>query len=352
MDGGTTMRAAVLQRGGAISVEARPVPELGEGDVLIEVSHCGVCGTDLHEVLDGWGKPGTIGGHEYSGRIAAVGSGVTGWEVGDAVVGGAAPACGTCGPCRSGRPSVCDDRSFAPGITAYQGAFAELVRVQADRLVAVPDGLPLRVAALAEPLAVAMHAITVSGIAPGQSAMVFGAGPIGALIAAVLGARGDHDLTVVEPSPLRQDLARRLGATRLVHPDDLVVPSIAEPMEIVDGAVHVVYECSGHRGAMEAGLAQLRRTGTLVFVGSGMDPPHIDANRVLLNELVITGAFTYDPDGFAAALALLASGALPVDELIHPVDVGLDGLRDAIGSLRAGEIGGKVMIVPTEESNR
>ncbi len=344
------MPAAVLQRGGVLAVEEIPIPDARPGHVVVEVARCGVCGTDLHQVLDGWGRPGSIGGHEFSGRIVAVGDGVEGWAVGQAVVSGADRGCGTCGPCQAGRPSVCERRGFEPGITEFQGGFAPFAPVSADRLEPVPDGLDLRTAALAEPLAVALHAITVSGIGRGATALVFGAGPIGALIAAVLLARG-HDVAVVEPAPTRQALARRLGAHRVVAPDDLEVPSIAEPMRIVDGAVDVVFECSGHRAAMEAGLAQLRRTGTLVLVGSGMEPPSFDPNRIVLNEVTITGAFTYDLGGFADALALLASGALPVDVLVHPHDVGLDDLQAAMVDLRRGAIAGKVLVDPSEPAS-
>jgi threonine dehydrogenase-like Zn-dependent dehydrogenase len=243
-------------------------------------------------------------------------------------------------------------RRHQPGHGEFQGAFAEFVRVQQDQVVAVPVGLDPRAAALAEPLAVALHAITLARLDAGADVMVSGAGPIGALIMAALVARGSHQVTAVEPAGPRQDLARALGAARVVHPDDLDVPSIAEPMRLVDGAVDAVFECSGRRSAMEAGLAQLRPTGTLVIVGSGMDPPHFDSNRILLNELVVTGAYTYDADGTADALALLASGALPTDVLIDPLDVPLDGLREAIGRLAAGAIPGKVMISPGSGGRR
>ena len=132
----------------------------------------------------------------------------------------------------------------------------------------------------------------------------------------------------------------------MIHPDELVVPSIAEPGLVVDGAVDLVLECSGHRKAMEAGLAQLVRGGTLVLVGAGIDPPRFDPNRILLNELVITGAFTYDGGGFEEALALLASGALPTDALLEPGDVPLDGLLDAMKALAEGRLAGKVLVRP------
>ena len=210
----------------------------------------------------------------------------------------------------------------------------------------MPAGLGPRAAALAEPLAVALHGIHQGGAQPGQRVLVLGAGPIGALSIAALRALGVDDVTCAEPSEGRQALAVAVGATRVLHPDDLVVPSIAEPGLVVDGAVDVVLECSGKARAMEAGLAQLVRGGTLVLVGAGIEPPRFDPNRILLNELVITGAYTYDHDGFERALDLLASGALPVDALLEPDDVPLAGVLDAMRDLADGRLAGKVLVKP------
>jgi threonine dehydrogenase-like Zn-dependent dehydrogenase len=341
------MPAAVYQGPGRLEVVEQPVPEPGPGEVLLEVSHCGVCGSDLHFVIEGWGRPGSVGGHEYSGRVAALGPGVAGWEVGEPAVGGPAPTCGACAPCRAGRPSLCLAGDTPGKDAAPSGAFAGYTVVDHRQLVRPPAELDLRVAALAEPLAVALHAITRSGIGPGQRALVLGAGPIGALVIAGLVARGVDDLVVSEPSPLRRDVARRLGAATAVVPDELDVPSRGEPMRVVADAVDVAFECSGKAVAMEAALAQLRRTGTLVLVGAGIDAPRFDPNRILLNELVVTGAYCYDADGFPTALALLASGRLPLDVLVEPDDVPLRGLLAAMEDLAAGRIAGKVLVVPT-----
>ncbi|HYZ98570.1 MAG TPA: zinc-binding dehydrogenase, partial [Acidimicrobiales bacterium] len=184
-----------------------------------------------------------------------------------------------------------------------------------------------------------------SQIGPGDSAMVLGAGPIGALTVVALAARGLGTVTVVEPAGSRQALARALGA-EVVHPDDLPTFPLWEPEALAPRAVDVVFECSGRKAAMEAGLQQLRRGGRLVLVGAGIEPPSFDANRMLLNELTVTGSFIYDADGFDRALELLASGAIPSDALIEPDDVPLDRLGDALGRLAAGDVAGKVMIVP------
>jgi len=317
---------------------------LGSGDVLIAVSHCGICGSDIHFVLDGWGHPDTIGGHEQTGVIAALGPDVDGWSVGDPVVVGPSPKCGECAYCRAERPSLCLARGDVGG-GDYQGAFAGYQRVQAAGLYRLPDGVTLRSAALAEPLAVALHGITNSGIASGQRAIVLGAGPIGLLTIAGLRAMGVDDITVSEPGDRRRQRALDVGAARGVAPSDLTEPPM--PYDVHDDAYDVSFECSGRADAQEIALAQLKRAGTLVLVGAGIKRPQWDAKRILLNELIVTGANCYDYDGFDKALALLARPDFPVDLLIEPDDVPLTGLLDAMHGLKEGRLPGKVMVVPS-----
>lgn len=342
----TTMKAAVLGGGpGKLDVLDVAVPAVGEAEVLVEIDLCGICGSDLHMVLDGWGRKGSWEGHEWVGRVSAVGGAVSRWSVGDVVVGGPMVRCGDCEPCRAGRPSLCLARD-TPGMAPEQGGFATFKVTRESDLLPMPDGLDARSAALAEPLAVALHGIHQSGAQPGQSVLVMGAGPIGALTIAALRAMGFDDVRCSEPTAIRRELAAAVGATRVLTPEDLHVPSIAEPGLVVDDAVDVVIECSGNGKAMEAGLAQLKRAGTMALVGAGMGFPKFDPNRILLNECVITGAFTYDKDGFERALALLGGGKMPVDALLEPGTVGLDDLLDTMRGLASGEIAGKVLVKP------
>ena len=164
------------------------------------------------------------------------------------------------------------------------------------------------------------------------------------LSVAALVAAGIDDITVSEPSALRRQAAEKLGAQRTLTPDELVAPFL--PFDFADPAYDVVLECSGKAPAMESGIAQLAAGGTIVLVGSGIIRPALDAMRVLLTEITITGAYEYDVDGFATALATLASGKLPVDQLLHPDDVGLGGLQAALQGLAAGEITAKVLVTP------
>ena len=340
------MAAAVYRSPGVLAVEARPVPRPGPDELVVRVHSCGICGSDIHQLRDGWGsRPGTVAGHEWSGTIAAVGDDVTGWAVGEHVVGGASPRCGTCRRCREGKPSQCENRALMTGGHAV-GAFAEYILCRAAGVLRLPEGLSPRHAALAEPLSVALHGITRSGVAPGDTVMVFGAGPIGALSIAALSAMGITDITVVEPHEPRRRLATDLGATTVVDPADLDVFPSWEPERLSARAVHVVLECSGHKAAIEAAFHQLLRGGILVMVGAGIDHPTLDINRMILNELTVTGSFVYDLGGFERALALLASEDFPADLLIDPADVPLNAIGEALEDLAVGRIAGKVMVVP------
>jgi len=338
-----TMLAAVYEGDGALAVRSMSAPEPGPDEAVLEISHCGICGSDLHFVVEGWSSAGSVHGHEYSGTIVATGSAVTDWVPGDRAVGGPGPGCGSCAPCRSGTAQLCLHRD-RPGRAPSRGAWATYKLVRADHLFRVPDGLDLRTAALTEPLAVALRGVRRSGIRAGGRALVCGAGPIGLLTVATLRALDVDDVTVSEPSPVRRELARSVGATEVVTPAELGQPT--SPMEIVARPFDAAIECSGRPDAIAAALAQLGRGGVLVLSGTGMERPPLEFLRVILNELVITGALEYTRQDFVDAIELLASGRLPTERLIEADDVPLAGVQRAVQRLAAGEIAGKVMVVP------
>lgn len=337
------MLAAVYKGSGTIAVEERPVPVPGPGQALLEISHCGVCGTDVHTLHGDWGSPGSIVGHEYSGIVVAVGPDSGEWEVGGRVVGGPSRGCGRCSSCAAGRTNLCATRPRA-GLDPFTGAFAAYKLVDVACLYRVPHGLDLRTAALTEPLAVALHGIRQAAPSAGDRVLVTGAGPIGLLHVAVLRSSGVSRVVVSEPSTTRKELARRVGATAVLDPDDLIEP--LWPMDLVAEPYMVAYECSGHREAMERALANLDVGGTLVLSGTGMRRPRFDPNRIILNELTIKGTVEYTPDDYEAALSMLADGLIPTELLIEPEDQPLSRLQWVVGRLSGGEIAGKVMVVP------
>ena len=240
------MAAAVYQSPGVLTVEERKVPRPGPDQLVVRVHACGICGSDIHQLRDGWGfTPGAVAGHEWSGTVAAVGDDVADWSVGELVVGGAGPRCGTCRRCLEGKPSQCENRHSMTG-EQTDGAFAEYIVCRAAGVLRLPEGLSARHAALAEPLSVALHGITRSGVAPGDTVMVFGAGPIGALSVAALQVMGISDITVVEPHEGRRRLAADLGVTSLVDPEDLEVFPPWEPERMSSRAGRT--SCSSARG--------------------------------------------------------------------------------------------------------
>jgi len=341
------MPAAVYLGDGEIAVRDLDVPALAANQVLVEVSHCGICGTDLHLVLERYARPNSVLGHEWAGTIAAVGSDVQHWELGARVVQNPTPGCGECRACRRGRSSVCLRRE-PPDLLAFTaGAFCRYKVVPSSQLLRVPDGLTTRAAALTEPTAIAIHTVNLSGVTPDDRVLVTGGGPVGLLTTAVLRSRGVDDVTVSEPAPLRRERARAVGAAHVITPDELTRPPMGRP---VAEPYTIAFECSGKAAAAEAAFDQLDYAGTLVFVGTGHDMPRINHNRAIVLELSIIAAYNYDLAGFAPALELLASGRLPLDALIEPDDVLLDDVLATMHRLAAGELPGKVMVRPETRS--
>jgi 2-desacetyl-2-hydroxyethyl bacteriochlorophyllide A dehydrogenase len=335
------MQAAVYVGDGRVAVEWVPRPEPGPGEVLVEIAECGICGSDLHMVLEQYAQPGAVLGHEWSGIVAAAPDG-SGWSPGDRVVGNQGPGCGVCRPCRRGRPSVCLNRATAD-FMGYRGAFCQYKTVAADGLIRIPDSLSTRVAALVEPIAITQHALRLSDVGPQDRVLVTGAGPVGLLLVAVLRAQGITDITVSEPSAVRRQQALAVGATRVVTPDMLEPPPMTQP---VAEPYPVVFECSGRASALEAGLGQLDYAGTLVVVGTGFEAPRINQNRMIIFELEVIGAYNYNDEGFQPALDLLDRGSLPFDALIEPDNIPLSEVMVSMERLARGEIPSKVMVQP------
>lgn len=342
-DSSQLMPAAVYIGDGAIELQQLPVPILGPDDALIEVSHCGICGTDLHLVLERFARPGSILGHEWSGTIVGLGSGTSGWEIGTRVVLDPTPGCGVCRACLRGRPAVCLRRDPPDLLDFSRGAFCRYKLVTAARMLRIPESLSTRAAALSEPTAIALHTVNLAHVAPDDRVLITGGGPVGLLTTAVLRSRGVEDIVVSEPSPARRERALAVGAAAVVTPDELPKAPMGRP---VDAPFTVVFECSGHGSAAESALDQLDYAGMFVFVGTGSPPPRVNHNRVIVMEQTIIGAYNYDAAGFGPALDLLASGNLPLDLLIEPLDIGLDEILPTMHRLAAGELPGKVMVTP------
>ncbi len=336
------MTAAVYVGDGRVEVGEVPVPDPQAGELLVEVSECGICGSDLHLVLERYARPGAILGHEWSGVVARADTAGGDWTVGDRVVFTPTPGCGVCRPCRRGRPSVCLGRQHGD-MREMRGAFAQYLTVQSANTLRIPGTLDSRAAALAEPTAIALHAVDLAAVGPDDRVLITGAGPVGLLVIAVLLARGVRDITVSEPVERRRQRALDVGASQAVVPESLVNPAVGAT---VSDAFPVAFECSGRADAAERALGQLDYAGTLVFVGTGSTPVQVNHNRMIVLELEALGTFNYGSDGFGPALDLLSGASLPVDLLVEEDDVGLADVMETMVRLSRGEITAKVLVNP------
>ncbi|MFB9638865.1 MULTISPECIES: (R,R)-butanediol dehydrogenase [Streptomyces] len=328
------MLAASYTGARTMAVEEREPAEPGPGEVRVAVAYVGICGTDLHVFhgdMDGRvSKPATIG-HEMSGTVVALGAGVEGWSVGDAVTVMPLAWDGTCPACRAGNEHICQNLDFI-GIDS-PGALQEFWNVPAWTLVRLPSEIPLRDAALVEPVAVAVHDVRRSELAAGDKAVVIGAGPIGVLIATVAAASG-AEVVVAEIDPTRRAAAEEMGLTTL---DPSSVDQVAWVAEWTDGAgADVVFEVSGSAAAVLGATSLARVRGTLVVVAIHPQPRPVDLHRVFWRELRLLGARVYQRHDFERAIELLAEGAIPAEKLITRI-VPLTEVQSAFGVLEAGQ---------------
>jgi len=304
------------------------------GMVQLEVAYTGLCGTDLHIVhgaMDGRVSPPAILGHESAGRVAATGDGVAGWNPGDPATVMPLVWCGDCTACRSGVSHICQNLTFL-GIDA-PGSLQPRWTVPAGTLVRLPDELPLRTAALAEPTAVAVHDVRRAGLAAGERAVVVGGGPIGLLIAAVAKDVGG-DVLLVEPNDSRRRLAESVGLATF-DPDDREVAEHVEQWTNGEGA-EVAFEVSGAVAGIQSAIDALGPRGRLVVVAIHPTPHPVDLFRVFWRELTLIGARVYERPDFEEAVRLLAEGRIPVDTLVTDV-LPLAATADAFAALDAGE---------------
>jgi L-iditol 2-dehydrogenase len=338
------MRAAVFHGPGDIRIEDVPEPTPGAGEVKIRVRNCSTCGTDLkifrfgHHRID----PPRVMGHEIAGEIVELGEGVTGHQVGDRVQVIAAIPDMACDECRRGHETVCKNQESMG--YQYEGGFAEYMIVprsvlHADGLNPIPEGVGFDEASVAEPLACVLNGQELARVGEGDVVVVFGAGPIGCLHVRLARSRGAARVILVEVNRARLDLA-----AGLVRPDDAVCAEdgdvVEQVLKLTDGrGADVVITAAAAGAAQEQALKIAAPQGRVSFFGGlPKDNPTItvDSNVVHYSELTIVGANGSSPAHNRRALELIASGAVPVKDLIT-ARLPLDRVLDALDIVARGE---------------
>jgi len=349
------MRAAVFHGAGDVRIEAVAAPgDPGPGQVLISPSMAAICGTDaseyahgphmipLHTRHPGSGHVGPLVlGHEFVGRVEAVGEGVDGVAVGDRVVSGAGVSCGECAWCLAGRTNLCASY-YTLGLSA-PGGLAELVRSPASICHAVPAAVADEAAAMAQPLAVAIHALDRGGVGPGQTVAVLGIGGIGGFLIGAASTRDPRRLIAVDVDPAKLALASALGADDAIDARGTDVAAAIREATAGEGA-DVVIEASGVPANPSVAIHATKRGGQVVIVGLQADPPPVDIFDAALREvdLIATVAHICDSN-LPESLAVLAQTEL-AGEVLGEVVPMTRLVEDAIAPLAAGTAPGKMVV--------
>lgn len=330
------MKSLIIHQKDEFSVEERPIPEIGESDVLIRVAAAGICGTDMH-ILHGeyMAEYPLIPGHEFSGEVVEAGKGVTNVKQGDRVTVDPNIVDRTCTYCRRGEINLCKNLT-AIGVNS-DGGFAEFCRVPAEQVYTVPDCLDMDLAAMTEPLACCLHGIDRAKITPGSTVAILGAGAIGLILLQLARTAGARKIVVSEPDSMKRELAGRLGADHLIDP---LSQDVSEEIEkISDDGADFVIEAAGRLETAELAPKLARRGATVLQFGvvSKGQIMRISPYDIFFKELRILGAFV-NPYTHARAIELMASGRVDVEPLVthrFPIEesakaLSLAGSREAL----------------------
>jgi (R,R)-butanediol dehydrogenase / meso-butanediol dehydrogenase / diacetyl reductase len=326
------MRAAVLTEKHTFEVADVPDPSPEPDELVLRVIACGICGSDLkaHTML----PAGSVLGHEFCGEVVAIGAdGVGTWREGQHAAALPLSACGTCRWCLADEPAHCT-RVDLFGMGATPGAFAEYVRVAAAQTVPLSPSVG-RLGALVEPLAVGLHTVATGDIRAGDKVLVLGGGNIGQAVTVWARRLGAREVVVSDPIPARREIAEGFGATG-VHD-----PASDRPPHGFD----VVFECVGATGMVQAAIDAAGTRSRVVVAGLCIAPDTVLPVSALLKELQVRFAVYYRGNEFAAAAALLESGAIDADAFVTG-QVGLDGVSAAFQCLLTSSEHRKILVVP------
>ncbi|HUR76960.1 MAG TPA: alcohol dehydrogenase catalytic domain-containing protein [Acidimicrobiales bacterium] len=309
-------------------------PEPGAGEVVVRVTGCGICGSDLHTASK-MGAPGTVLGHEIAGVVEELGRDVAGVTVGDLVAVRPFMGCGACSYCLAGRADHC--ATFELIGMQRPGGFAERTVARASELFALPPEVRAEDQPLVEPFAVARRALRRGGLTAGESVIVLGGGPIGLAVTHWARALGARHITLSDPLAHRRELARSLGA-------DVTV----EPSEIRDAAgdgAPLVVECTGRPRVLDQAMQLTAVNGRVAVVGMCIANDTIFPWWGLHKELDVRFSIYYGRDDFTDTIAAFADSALSPDGLVTET-IGLDQVPERFARLAARDDAGKVVITP------
>jgi L-iditol 2-dehydrogenase len=323
------MKALLLSEYKHLEIADLPSPTPGEGEVLVSVAACGICGSDVHGYDGSSGRriPPIVMGHEAAGTVTALGDGVRGFAVGDRVTFDSTIFCGACGNCRRGDVNLCDNRQVL-GVSCGEfrrpGAFAEYVAVPSRILYRLPESLSFSEAAMLEAVSVALHGVSLAQVSAGSTALVLGAGMIGLLTLQALHAEGCSRVFVADLDQTRLKLAKDVGATAVLSSEADVVEQV---MQLTGGVgVDLAIEAVGRNETVKASIESVRKGGTVVLVGNVSPEVTLPLQKVVTRQIRLQGSCASSGE-YPRAIELLASGAIQVKPFITAIAPLEDGPR-------------------------
>jgi L-iditol 2-dehydrogenase len=319
-----------------LRVEDRPDPAIGPRDVRLAVKACGICGSELHAVLEAQErrKPGIVMGHEFAGEVIETGPEVTACRVGDRIAVQPLTHCGACDLCRAGRPNACPNRTLYGMTWGMPGGYAERSVVTEDRCFHIAEGVPYDLAILGEPLAVALHALGRGPATPSRSVAVIGSGTIGLLTLVALPTLAPERVFATDKVAWKLDLAKALGATALLAGRDDVRAAVREATagKGVDWAIEAV----GVEATVALALDLTRPAGHLTLIGNAEAHVEISLHSIVQGERTLMGSYGYTDSDFRRGLELVAEGRVPAS-LLAERRVTLDSAPADLVALATGE---------------
>lgn len=298
------MRAAVFKEKGILKVEDVPEPVVGSRDILMKVTHCAICGSDLHRYLHGMLRPGAIMGHEYSGIIVDKGAEVREFQVGDRV----ARSGGKINPWKDvpWYPPRFSARNRGLLPTEKPGAYAEYFLAGADRVMKIPDSVSNLMAALVEPLGVGLHAVRLSRLRLGDQALIIGAGPIGLFAQQCALLAGASKVFVSEINEARRSVASALGADVVLDPSRLNL--VEEILRHTGIGVDVAFECAGASSTFQEAIQAVRGAGQVIIVSLAWEPVYCLPVDWVAREVEIKTSYGTLAGEWPMAMSLLDAG--------------------------------------------
>lgn len=326
----THMKALLLTEYKHLSLTDVPMPEIGPEDVLVKVRACGICGSDIHGYDGSTGRriPPLVMGHEASGDIAEVGANVKGWKVGDRVTFDSTVSCGRCYFCQRGEINLCENRQVL-GVSCNEfrrhGAFAEYVAVPQNILYKLPESFPYHYAAMIEAVSIAVHAVNLTPMQLGASALVVGSGMIGLLVVQTLRLAGCGQIIAVDLEDSKLELAKQLGADVGLNPKNVDVVKAVQELTEGRGA-DVAIEVVGAAKPIETAIYGVKKGGAVTLVGNITPKVEIPLQVVVSRQIRLQGSAASSGE-FPQCIDLLNRGAIKVDPIISalaPLDKGVE----------------------------